>query len=234
MQWNDDIDWEAQWRTHSPGFKDGYWSFSGDFCGIRLKPGPGFGDFSHPSTRLVLERMRTVVPRRAFVDIGCGSGILSLCAIALGAAQAYGIDIDPQALVHARDNVKLNGLEEKISCHFAEELREKEVQGKCVAVMNMIESEQVVAWGSLSFIHDRIDTIITSGILEADERGISIYATHGGGLLQVSPWKVLGVPILFLNRNNSTKTEIWIPRLLELLFVDLYTNTVSEAESFNL
>ena len=114
--------------------------------------------------------MEEIVPNRLVVDIGCGSGVLSCCAVAMGAAEVYAIDIDSQALVHARENVIFNGMEKRILCSFAADLQTKQLQGKCVAVMNMIQSEQVHAWKSVSFIHDRIDTLITSGILEEDEQ----------------------------------------------------------------
>lgn len=167
---NDTIDWEAQWKEHAPGFRDGFLTLEGDHGSVRLRAGPGFGDLSHPTTRLVLERMRGVVKDRVFVDIGCGSGILSCCALMFGAKAAYGVDIDPQAVEHARKNAALNGMEHRFQCFLPGEFTGKEFIGKCVAAMNMIQCEQEVAWDSLPFLGTHVDTIITSGILEVDER----------------------------------------------------------------
>lgn len=164
----DTVDWEAQWKMHSPGFKNGCWKFVGTHREIGLRAGPGFGDFSHPTTRLALGEIRQVIMGRDFIDIGCGSGILSCCAVALGASQGYGVDIDPFAVEHSRENIAHNGLQEQIQCFHSEEFVVT-LERPCVALMNMIQCEQEVAWGSLHRLHGQIDTVITSGILEQDE-----------------------------------------------------------------
>ena len=78
---------------------------------IFLEPGMAFGTGMHPTTRLVLaevERLAPGAPR--VVDVGCGSGILSLAALRLGAARAVGVDTDPVAVEVARQNAARNGL----------------------------------------------------------------------------------------------------------------------------
>jgi ribosomal protein L11 methyltransferase len=76
---------------------------------LRLDPGLAFGTGSHPSTRLCLQWLDAHLTRGAQVlDYGCGSGILAIAALRLGAARAVGVDIDPQALVAARDNAMQN------------------------------------------------------------------------------------------------------------------------------
>ena len=78
---------------------------------IRLDPGLAFGTGSHPTTRLCLQWLDANLQRGARVlDYGCGSGILAIAALRLGAAEAVGVDIDPQALVAARDNAMQNGV----------------------------------------------------------------------------------------------------------------------------
>ncbi|MDR1692249.1 MAG: 50S ribosomal protein L11 methyltransferase [Oscillospiraceae bacterium] len=77
-------------------------------------PGMSFGTGLHASTRLCLELLEPAQPsRKKVLDIGCGSGILGLCALKLGAASAVGIDIDPGASVTAKENAVLNGLEDR-------------------------------------------------------------------------------------------------------------------------
>lgn len=78
---------------------------------LRLDPGVAFGTGSHPTTRLCLQWLAGSLPPAATVlDYGCGSGILAIAALRLGAASAVGVDIDPQALVAARDNASQNGV----------------------------------------------------------------------------------------------------------------------------
>lgn len=82
-----------------------------DACIIRIDPGVAFGTGTHPTTRLCLAWIDThLVPGSRVLDYGCGSGILSICAARLGAASVMGVDIDPQALVTARDNAARNGV----------------------------------------------------------------------------------------------------------------------------
>lgn len=167
------IDWESQWKAHGLDFYDGVvhldlskYTTSGKE--ILLHPGPGFGDLSHATTRLALELIAAKVKRKRFLDIGCGSGVLSLAAIGLGALSAQGIDIDPQAIKHAEQNAKLNKMEKKTSFCLPSDLL---VNGDIFAAMNMIESEQVEALESLKKIRPQIKEIVTSGILSEERSG---------------------------------------------------------------
>jgi len=78
---------------------------------IRLDPGVAFGTGTHPTTRLCLAWLeRELSPGARVLDYGCGSGILSIAACALGAGEVLGIDIDPQAVAAARANAGRNGV----------------------------------------------------------------------------------------------------------------------------
>jgi len=85
---------------------------------IILDPAHAFGTGLHPSTRLCLQLMKLVTDRdsdkkhvlRSVLDIGCGSGILTIAALRLGAARALAIDIDPAAVDTARRNIQINRL----------------------------------------------------------------------------------------------------------------------------
>lgn len=79
---------------------------------IALDPGVAFGTGAHPTTRLCLRWLaETVTPDVDVLDYGCGSGILAIAAMKLGAARACGIDIDPQAVLAAQQNAQQNGVE---------------------------------------------------------------------------------------------------------------------------
>ena len=76
---------------------------------IRLDPGLAFGTGTHPTTRLCLRWLdRHIQPGASVIDYGCGSGILAIAALKLGAARAQGVDIDEQALLAARNNAMQN------------------------------------------------------------------------------------------------------------------------------
>jgi len=90
------------------------WHESPDPAAINLilDPGMAFGTGSHPTTRLCLEWLeREVTPGVSLLDYGCGSGILAIAGARLGAARVAGVDIDPQAIVAARDNAERNGVD---------------------------------------------------------------------------------------------------------------------------
>ena len=149
------VDWEQQWALFAENFHDGKAHINLGNQVLKLKPGPGFGDLSHPTTALMLELMQGRIKDEIIFDIGSGSGILSLAAALLGAKKTYGIDIDPDAIEHSRANAELNGLEKK--CLFSMELP----RSRAICLMNMIFPEQK------GFGPERIKAKlwITSGIL---------------------------------------------------------------------
>ena len=78
---------------------------------LELDPGLAFGTGSHPTTRLCLEWLESQVsPGSSVLDYGCGSGILGIAALKLGAGDVLGVDIDPAALIAAEDNARRNGV----------------------------------------------------------------------------------------------------------------------------
>ena len=115
-----DVNWEESWKDNYPPQEVGenlivlpYWlleEYDGTRTPIVLDPGLTFGTGAHPSTRMVMQTMEEIVkPGFACLDLGSGSGILSLAALRLGAASAIGVDIDPKAEDIARENAAYNG-----------------------------------------------------------------------------------------------------------------------------
>jgi ribosomal protein L11 methyltransferase len=78
---------------------------------VRLDPGLAFGTGTHPTTALCLQILDSLpVAGRSVIDYGCGSGILGVAALKLGAAHVWAVDLDPQALLATRDNAMRNGV----------------------------------------------------------------------------------------------------------------------------
>lgn len=115
-----DTDWEESWKENYPPQPVGkrltvlpYWLADTDESGrlpVILDPGLTFGTGAHASTQMVLEVMEDIVrPDWRCLDLGSGSGILSIAALRLGAQSAVGVDIDPKAEDIARENAAYNG-----------------------------------------------------------------------------------------------------------------------------
>ena len=91
--------------------------------GIRLHMGLAFGTGEHPTTALCLDWLDAHVrPGATVLDYGCGSGVLAVAALALGASHAWATDNDPQALAATRSNAQLNGAAERVAITTPEAL----------------------------------------------------------------------------------------------------------------
>ena len=114
-----ETDWEESWKDNYPPQPVGqslvvlpYWmeEYETDRKKIILDPGLTFGTGAHPSTQMVMETMEeTGLENAVCLDLGSGSGILSITALRLGAKSAVGVDIDPKAEGIARENAGYNG-----------------------------------------------------------------------------------------------------------------------------
>ena len=114
-----ETNWEESWKDNYPAVEVGknlivvpYWDAenTGGRTPIVLDPGLTFGTGAHPSTQMVMEAMEELVtPEYRCLDLGSGSGILSIAALRLGAQSAIGVDIDPKAEDIARENAAYNG-----------------------------------------------------------------------------------------------------------------------------
>ena len=121
-----DEDWENNWKQYYRPMEVGRrllilpeWEpvpEKGEREPLRLDPGLIFGTGAHPSTRMCLEAMEDLAPTAEKVlDLGCGSGILAIAALLLGAKTALGCDIDEAAPRIAAENAALNGVEDRLT-----------------------------------------------------------------------------------------------------------------------
>jgi ribosomal protein L11 methyltransferase len=128
----EDQDWERAWMDQFKPMQFGRRTFivpwnqelpdaarSADAAVVRLDPGLAFGTGTHPTTALCLEWLDALdLAGTRVLDFGCGSGILALAALKLGAHQAVAVDNDPQALVASTDNAERNDAGERLSVYL--------------------------------------------------------------------------------------------------------------------
>ena len=124
----EDKDWEREWMDnfHPMKFGERLWICPSwrevpepDAVNVMLDPGLAFGTGTHPTTALCLTWLDGLdLAGKTVVDFGCGSGILSLAALKLGAKEVIGIDIDPQALQASKENAKRNGVDDRLSLYL--------------------------------------------------------------------------------------------------------------------
>ncbi|SLM61452.1 MULTISPECIES: 50S ribosomal protein L11 methyltransferase [Dickeya] len=124
----EDKDWEREWMEnfHPMQFGKRLWICPSwrdvpdpSAVNVMLDPGLAFGTGTHPTTALCLQWLDGLdLAGKTIIDFGCGSGILAIAALKLGAARAIGIDIDPQAIQASRDNAQRNGVSERLELYL--------------------------------------------------------------------------------------------------------------------
>lgn len=124
----EDQPWERAWMDDFKPMQFGprlwivpSWSEAPDpqAVNIRLDPGLAFGTGTHETTSLCLSWLDSAnVTGKQVLDFGCGSGILAIAALLLGAETAVGCDLDPQALLASDDNAAANGVDRRLSCYL--------------------------------------------------------------------------------------------------------------------
>ncbi|WP_192458308.1 50S ribosomal protein L11 methyltransferase [Musicola keenii] len=124
----EDKDWEREWMDnfHPMQFGKRLWICPSwreipdpNAVNVMLDPGLAFGTGTHPTTSLCLQWLDGLdLAGKTVIDFGCGSGILAIAALKLGAARAIGIDIDPQAIQASRDNAQRNGVSERLALYL--------------------------------------------------------------------------------------------------------------------
>jgi ribosomal protein L11 methyltransferase len=101
---------------------------------VRLDPGLAFGTGTHPTTALCLEWLDGLpLAGKTLLDFGCGSGVLAIAGLKLGAARAVGVDNDRQALTASHDNAQRNGVADRLALHAPDDLPKREPHDLLVA-----------------------------------------------------------------------------------------------------
>lgn len=149
-----------------------------DAINIVLDPGLAFGTGSHPTTHLCLRWLaEQVTPGMRVLDYGCGSGILSIAAKKLGAAQVLGTDIDPQAIAASRYNAERNAVEAEFLLPDALSPGRLRAQPADLVVANILSSALSVLAPALAAACRAGGRLALSGILrEQADQVAAIYA----------------------------------------------------------
>jgi len=157
---------------------------------VYLDPGLAFGTGTHPTTQLCIQALETYLyPRAKLFDVGTGSGVLSIAAALFGAGEIRAYDLDEVAVTSARDNFKLNQLENEISIKANDLLTD--VSDKADIIVANILTEVILPFIPDAYHHLTDEGIfITSGIiLEKKDEVIDSLSLHGFEILQVSQMK---------------------------------------------
>lgn len=140
---------------------------------LSIEPGLAFGSGTHETTQLCLQTMEPYIkPETTVLDIGCGSGILSVAALLLGAKRAVGVDIDPLAVKTARENGAENGFSEPAYTVYCGNLADK-VQSKFDVVVANIVADVIILFcqNVAEFMKDG-GVFICSGIIDTREQDV--------------------------------------------------------------
>jgi len=174
--WNEE--WEKKVRVIEvtdkiviqPSFKE-YSPKEGQVI-IKIDPKMSFGTGEHQTTRLVLQLIENYVKENDFaLDVGCGTGVLAIASVLLGAGRAVGIDNDEWCLLNGTENVQLNNLEEKVEIRLCEikEVAEKDFD---LILANINKHILIDIKNDLAGKLKASGTIILSGLLTTDEEDI--------------------------------------------------------------
>jgi ribosomal protein L11 methyltransferase len=180
----EDQDWERAWLDQFQPMQFGARTFivpwnhelpdeaqSADAAVVRLDPGLAFGSGTHPTTALCLRWLDTLAEQgqlqgRDVLDFGCGSGILALAALKLGAASAVGVDNDPQALLATHDNAERNEVIDRLTVYLPQD---EPVRRYPVVVANILASALDALAETLAARVAAGGRIALSGILHGQE-----------------------------------------------------------------
>ena len=189
----EDQDWERAWMDQYVPLRFGERTFivpwnqdlpaeadTPDAAVVRLDPGLAFGSGTHPTTALCLRWLDALAGQgllrgRDVLDFGCGSGILALAALKLGAARAVGVDNDPQALIATFDNAERNEVATRMQVYLPQD---EPVAAYPVVVANILASALESLAPTLAARVEPGGRIALSGILHGQEHELLSQYAH--------------------------------------------------------
>ena len=185
-------DWANSWKAYYKPIKIGerivivpawekYSAEEGEII-VRMDPGMAFGTGTHETTRLVIKLLEKYIKSGMRVaDVGCGSGILAICASKLGAGECKAYDIDPVAVKVANENIKDSGLT-NVTCEVSDLLKQVDKSGGTYDVIcaNIVADIIIRMMPDVGALMDENSVILASGIIvERSEDVINGFEEHG-------------------------------------------------------
>jgi len=176
----EDQDWERVWMKdyHPMRFGKNLWIYPSthnppddDSTKILLDPGLAFGTGTHPTTALCLEWLDNNPPLdKSVIDYGCGSGVLALAAVKLGATDITATDIDPQALIATQENMRRNQIaSDSIKCFLPDDCPQKPVD---LLLANILCGPLHELFPLFSLLTQSGGQLVLSGLLEEQKEPI--------------------------------------------------------------
>jgi ribosomal protein L11 methyltransferase len=180
-RWQDNEDWEQTWRRGlqprkvsrrlvvKPSWTD--WSAAPEDLVIEIDPQMAFGTGEHATTRGCLRLLdQHLRPGSRVLDVGSGSGILSIAAARLGAAEVLAVEYDPDANLNARENIDRNGVEDIVRLHeaMADEALLRQLGGFDLVVANILSGVIRPLLPAFATVLKGDRKLIVSGILQAE------------------------------------------------------------------
>ena len=178
MVWKavDDSDWKDNWKEYfkpakitgrivvKPTWEE--YEPQEDELVIEIDPGMAFGTGTHPTTSLCVKLLEKYIEgsKDTVLDVGCGSGILSVAAALLGARDVLAVDIDPVAAEVSRENVRLNGLSDKITVKEGDLTKGLDMQADIVVANLMADLVMMLSKDVAAHLKGK-SIYISSGIL---------------------------------------------------------------------
>jgi ribosomal protein L11 methyltransferase len=179
----EDKDWEREWMEnfHPMKFGERLWICPSwrdvpepDAVNVMLDPGLAFGTGTHPTTSLCLEWLEGLdLAGKTVIDFGCGSGILAIAAIKLGAAKVIGIDIDPQAILASKANAERNGVAEQLELFLPQD-QPADIQAD-VVVANILAGPLRELSGVIKSLVKPQGMLAMSGVLDTQAEDVASY-----------------------------------------------------------
>jgi ribosomal protein L11 methyltransferase len=192
-----DQEWERVWLTDWKSMRFGrrLWVCphdapapqEADAVVVRLDPGLAFGTGSHPTTALCLQILDSLpLAGRSVIDYGCGSGILGIAALKLGAAHVTAVDLDPQALLATRDNAIRNGVSANVDVRVVDErgVESRLTPAYCV-LANILAGPLIEFAPNLTAACEPGGYLLLSGLLKTQAYAVKAAYTPAFDMVQV-------------------------------------------------
>ncbi len=195
----DDSEWLYKWQEFFKPTKVGErivvkpswesYDVKGDELVIEIDPGMAFGSGLHETTSMCIKALERVIGEAPdtlkVLDVGCGTGILAIAAALLGADECVGIDIDPDAVRVAKENIEHNGLSDKITAQYGNLTEGVDYEADIIVANLMADLVQMLSPAAASHLKARAGLksggwYITSGILDIKEEVVSESIRNAG------------------------------------------------------